>query len=435
MTDIDRRLMLGLAGVAGAALATRVAQAGSLNPPPGPVTPTGKTTDQIEPRIDLLNAPASANVTSDADNHYIISNPGSYYLSANLAVTKTTGIKIAASGVTLDLCGFQVFRSVGLTGIGISTVGQAFLAAIGNGSFAGFSHGIDCGGDSVRLHGLRATGCSVGFYVGSAATTGATVESCQAYGNSNAGFICGPNAVFVNCIATSNGGGGFFAPYGGCHFSNCNALANTGNGFEAETGSTLLDCTASGNEDWGFLVGDACLLRSCLAHGNSGTGALSGGFSLSGSAAYDCVAEANSTTVTVTKTTGVGFRGDASDGTLIEGCSARLNTGDGFTIATGSTVSRCHAYNNGFAGVRATGSNNIIANNEAISNGASGIAVDGALSLVYGNCVRGGGVGVNYAIVTGNRVGTIVVPATAGAISGNTGGTAFTTDPYANIAF
>jgi len=110
MTDIDRRLLIGLAGVAGATLATKLAQGGSLNPPPGPVAPTGKTTDQIEPRIDLLNAPASANVTSDASTHFIISSSGSYYLSANVLVTKAYGIRIAASRVTLDLCGFQIHR-------------------------------------------------------------------------------------------------------------------------------------------------------------------------------------------------------------------------------------------------------------------------------------------------------------------------------------
>ncbi len=108
MTTIDRRVLLGIAGIAGAAIATQATKAGSLNPPPGPVTPTGKTTDQIEPRVDLLNAPASANITSDASNQYIINNPGSYYLSANLVVTKANAITIAASGVTLDLRGFEL---------------------------------------------------------------------------------------------------------------------------------------------------------------------------------------------------------------------------------------------------------------------------------------------------------------------------------------
>src|SRR4051794_23723898 len=92
VTNLDRRVLLGIAGIAGAAMAAQATKAGSLNPPPGPVAPTGKSTDQIEPRIDLLSAPASANVTGDSSNHYIINKPGSYYLSASLTISKDNGI-------------------------------------------------------------------------------------------------------------------------------------------------------------------------------------------------------------------------------------------------------------------------------------------------------------------------------------------------------
>jgi hypothetical protein len=63
-----------------------------------------KTLDQIEPRTDVTRMPGNA------FRHILITNTGSYYLSTNPAVTKDTGIYIAAPGVTLDLNGFEIAR-------------------------------------------------------------------------------------------------------------------------------------------------------------------------------------------------------------------------------------------------------------------------------------------------------------------------------------
>src|SRR3954463_4391092 len=109
---------------------------GSLTPPGAPA-PTMKTLDQVEPRIDLQNAPASAVTTTNADYHFIIIQPGSYYLSASLAVTKTNGIQINAEGVTLDLNGFQISRGSGTGGNGIEIASPSDRANIRNGSLKG----------------------------------------------------------------------------------------------------------------------------------------------------------------------------------------------------------------------------------------------------------------------------------------------------------
>src|SRR5688572_11786708 len=88
--------------------------------PPGAPTSTMKTLQQVEPRTDLQATPAPAGVdTTNAAYHFIINQPGSYYLSANLGVTKANGIQINAEGVTLDLNGFEVSRSSGAGGNGI----------------------------------------------------------------------------------------------------------------------------------------------------------------------------------------------------------------------------------------------------------------------------------------------------------------------------
>src|SRR3954464_10199059 len=86
---------------------------GSLTPP-GPPAPTMKRLDEVEPRTNLQATPAPAGVDTTSPNyHFVINQPGSYYLSANLAVTKANGIQINAEGVTLDLNGFQISRAGG----------------------------------------------------------------------------------------------------------------------------------------------------------------------------------------------------------------------------------------------------------------------------------------------------------------------------------
>src|SRR2546423_1534950 len=87
---------------------------GSLTPPAGPA-PTMKSLQQIEPRMDLQNAPASAVTTSDANYDFIINQAGSYYLTANIATSKPNAIQINTAGVTLDLNGFRISRASGST--------------------------------------------------------------------------------------------------------------------------------------------------------------------------------------------------------------------------------------------------------------------------------------------------------------------------------
>src|SRR5450432_3529902 len=69
--------------------------------PPGPPAPTMKRLDQIEPRTDIATLPGSV------DAMFVISQPGSYFLSGNVIVPASVhGIKVTASDVVIDLRGF-----------------------------------------------------------------------------------------------------------------------------------------------------------------------------------------------------------------------------------------------------------------------------------------------------------------------------------------
>jgi formylglycine-generating enzyme required for sulfatase activity len=92
----------GLTVVCGLCLAG-LAMAGNLNPPAAPTAGTMKPLDQIEPRTAVQSLLGSDSAV------YVISQPGSYYLTCGITVTEAKhAISIVASNVSLDLCGFTI---------------------------------------------------------------------------------------------------------------------------------------------------------------------------------------------------------------------------------------------------------------------------------------------------------------------------------------
>ena len=85
------------------------------------------------PASSYSKAPASAVTTTDSNYHFIISQPGSYYLTANIAATKTNAIEINVAGVMLDLNGFRISRASGTGGNGIEIAVTAHGVSIRNG--------------------------------------------------------------------------------------------------------------------------------------------------------------------------------------------------------------------------------------------------------------------------------------------------------------
>lgn len=123
------RILLPVSLAALAGLSSLLGQ-GTFPPAGAPTEPVMKTLQQIEPRTDVLKLAASA--------PYIITSPGSYYLTGNISVTTGHAIVIASDNVTLDLCGFSVLSAPGNTdGNAINVDFSRRQLTIRNGNIAG----------------------------------------------------------------------------------------------------------------------------------------------------------------------------------------------------------------------------------------------------------------------------------------------------------
>jgi len=258
---------------------------GSLTPPGAPA-PTMKTLSQIEPRTPINT------LSGDSDDLYIISKPGSYYLTTNItATTFFNAISINTNGVTLDLNGFTI-STTGSSGYGIYLPGnEASLTgnsdiSISNGHITGgFSGGISynvTGGTphNIRVTGVTVTGGYYGIYLNIGNST--VVESCTvntvgAYGieassvSHSTAIQCGSTAIaadnasdcYGNC--TGSGGGGLYVSYAA---NNCSGICTgSGIGLDATTANNCYGSSYSGSGI--YLIGTAtgCTGSSTLGDG------------------------------------------------------------------------------------------------------------------------------------------------------------------------
>ncbi len=433
--------------------------AGPLNPPVGPIAPTPGP----EPRI-AVNA---VNTPGDANSLFKITQSGSYYLTGNIAgVVGKRGIEIVASGVTLDLNGFDLVGVPAMgafDGVGTRINGLSNIAIL-NGAVRNWGQdGINLGDfDAVacRVEGIRTSGnVRNGVYAGQHSV----VSKCTTTGG-QIGVVARIGSRLAECSATAAGVAGI-AGQSGSTISNCSAILNSRIGFEVGSGSTLSNCTASFNGDSGIRVGLCCTVSDCSAYANSGAGI----YAVFGCTITNCTTNVNdfsgiradsaSTISNCTASTNADIGISTLDGCTVSGCTA-ANNGTGISVGNGSAVQANTCKSNGGSGIIATARCKIL-QNTCTENGTG--TPDGAGVLITGNdghidgnhCslndygVRVTGVGNivvrntcqgnpanNFSIVANNRVGALVGPPFSGAINGSTGGAGVgATDPYANMAY
>lgn len=367
MEPLDRRLLLAGIGLTGAAAIARSVRAGPLDPPNGPVAPTGKTVQQIydkiartdaglaEPRIPVQSLPGSATAL------YVISQPGSYYLTGNIqGVAGKNAIEVAADRVSIDLGGHTIQG-------GATTAGGIRVISAGGGVrrqgltvIDGEVVGCDIGVDAhdceqillSRVRSLQNRG--KGIWV----AANSRIVECIANGNSDTGIECSDHDHLIeSCIADNNSANGILGNYTGNIISRCTCRSNGGRGIGVAYESLIQDCIVSFNGGSGVYAGAAAIVSRC-----------SGAFNGSG-------VEAN-----------------------------------GENIVSGCTFSQC---SNGIL-VQGSGTRNRIEDNHLVRCG-TGIAVAGNGNMVIRNAVTGATTA--YAIAAGNSFGPIVNVAGVGDIT------------------
>lgn len=394
------------AAVVAAAMLT---QAGPPNPPAGPIAPTNKTLWEMEPRT-VVNA---VNTPSESDSLFTISQPGSYYLVNDIiGVAGKHGVKIVASGVTLDLNGFSLLGVANsLDGVHVSAPGARNIV-VRNGSVVGWwENGVDI-----------------------SAATKSSILDLRAESNAMAGLRVGDRNMVANCSASGN-------------FES---------GVVAGDQCSILQTSATGNAVNGVQTGAACQIDSCVAQGNARVGVAMG----AGNLVTRSRAHQNGSALS--ETTNGGFL--TSGSCTIVDSAATNNTGAGISVGDRSLVASNTASGNSFAGVIA-GANSMIVDNMCADNvspngSAAGISIRGATgpghSRIEGNTANGNDVGIhvfssgnfiarntasgntanNYDIVANNKVGPVVSVPDSTAFHGSTGGAGVgTTDPWANLSF
>jgi hypothetical protein len=157
-----------------------------------------KTLDEVQPRtiVDAANTPG------DATNTFILSRPGSYYLTGNVLGSRgRNGISVRANGVTLDLNGFALLGEEAGTVRGVDVPMACHGFTLSNGIVTGWAGGgVMAAAAVMRAEDLHLTGNASA--VGLTAGNGSMVQGCVASANGTGFSLFDPTSI-LESIATS----------------------------------------------------------------------------------------------------------------------------------------------------------------------------------------------------------------------------------------
>lgn len=403
---------------------TTADEATGPNPPlvGGNPAPTMKTLHQVEPRVPI----SAATTPGDAQNEYIITARGSYYLTGNLNAGVKNGIRITTGDVTLDLNGFVIaVGSSSSAGVVLET--DSHRCTVKNGSIFSIGYGIFrfiSGSDMAEggsYENLTVNGTSLTGLIGG---NGWTVDNCRIQGGENTGISVGNGSVVRNCTVTG-----------------MNAAAGT-NGIRVGEGSVIKDSTVTDCDViFGFSADNGSIIEGCVARNlvsTLGAGDTSAGiFCDSRGVIRNCVSS-EITSSSSGQRFGAGIFANFSS--LVVDCKTGDNGGAGIVINQGTVVRGCNTTSNGGAGIfaydynsGASGLNKLIGNSSAFN--PVGFDLDTAGTLVVQNVLTSNT--SNFQAVANNRIGTVVIPTNSGAVTGvgTTASGVGTTDPWANFSY
>lgn len=248
--------------------------AGPVNPPAGAVVSTMKTLQEVEPRVAL----SSTNTPGDVASVYIISQPGSYFLTGDVKPTGgKNGIMVNADNVTLDLRGYSIDGSTDTTGFraGITNSGNRRNLRVFNGTIRSFrGYGmigrfdnssfedmalLDSQGGQLEI--LQSSGCTV-RNVRTRAVSGET------------GIQLGANSTVEHCTVE---GGGVGITIASGVVRGCTVLNPGSVGIYSMSG-LVIDCAVEGANstssitNGGITLGtgakaERCVVRNCQSAG------------------------------------------------------------------------------------------------------------------------------------------------------------------------